>query len=116
MLGALPTSESTPPLYYVLAWIWSRMLGTDETGLRSLSAAIGTLTVLATYAGAQALVSRRSALFAAALVVVSPFLVWYSARLPSTRYPPGPYVQDRSPSRAAESAGEAFDPTAGARD
>ena len=78
MLGAVPTSESTPPLYYVLAWIWSRMLGTGETGLRSLSAVLGTLTVPATYAGAQALVSRRSALFAAALVAVSPFLVWYS--------------------------------------
>ncbi|MBA3736245.1 MAG: glycosyltransferase family 39 protein [Actinobacteria bacterium] len=78
MLGALPHSESTPPLYYVLAWIWSRMLGTGETGLRSLSAVLGTLTVPATYAAAQALVSRRSALFAAALVAVSPFLVWYS--------------------------------------
>lgn len=78
MLGALPTSESTPPLYYVLAWIWSRMFGTGETGLRSLSAVLGTLTVPATYAAAQALVSRRSALFAAALVAVSPFLVWYS--------------------------------------
>ncbi len=41
MLGALPTSESTPPLYYVLAWIWSRMFGTGETGLRSLSAVLG---------------------------------------------------------------------------
>jgi mannosyltransferase len=78
MLGALPRSESTPPLYYVLAWIWSRVFGTDETGLRSLSAVIGTLTVPATYAAAQALVTRRSALFAAALVAVSPFLVWYS--------------------------------------
>jgi mannosyltransferase len=78
MLGALPHSESTPPLYYVLAWIWSRMFGTGETGLRSLSASIGTLTVPATYAAAQALVSRRSALFAAALVAFSPFLVWYS--------------------------------------
>ena len=78
MLGALPHSESTPPLYYVLAWIWSRMVGTGETGLRSLSAVLGTLTVPATYAAALALVSRRSALFAAALVAVSPFLVWYS--------------------------------------
>lgn len=78
MLGALPHSESTPPLYYVLAWIWSRMLGTGETGLRSLSAVIGTLTVPATYAAGRAWVSRRSALVAAAFVAVSPFLIWYS--------------------------------------
>lgn len=78
MLGALPHSESTPPLYYMLAWIWSRMFGTGEAGLRSLSAVIGTVTVPATYAAAQALISRRSALVAAALVAVSPLLIWYS--------------------------------------
>jgi mannosyltransferase len=78
MLGALPHSESTPPLYYVLAWIWSQILGTGETGLRSLSAAIGTATVPATYAAGRQLVSPRSAFVAAALVAVSPFLVWYS--------------------------------------
>lgn len=78
MLGALPHSESTPPLYYVLAWIWSQILGTGEAGLRSLSAAIGTATVPVTYAAGRQLVSRRSAFVAAALVAVSPFLVWYS--------------------------------------
>jgi mannosyltransferase len=78
MLGTLPHTESTPPLYYMLAWIWSRMFGTGEIGLRSLSAAIGTATVPATFAAARAFVSRRSAVVAAALVAVSPFLVWYS--------------------------------------
>jgi mannosyltransferase len=78
MLDTLPHTESTPPLYYVLAWIWSRMLGTGEAGLRSLSAAIGTATVPATYAAARAFVSQRAALVAAALVAVSPLLVWYS--------------------------------------
>jgi mannosyltransferase len=78
MLGAVPHSESTPPLYYVLAWIWSRIFSTDEAGLRSLSAVIGTATVPATYAAARQLVSQRSAFVAAALVAVSPFLIWYS--------------------------------------
>ena len=27
MLGTLPDAESTPPLYYVLAWLWSRVAG-----------------------------------------------------------------------------------------
>jgi Dolichyl-phosphate-mannose-protein mannosyltransferase len=78
MLGAVPQSESTPPLYYVLAWIWSQIFGTDEAGLRSLSAALGTATVPATYAAGRQFVSRRSAFVAAALVAVSPLLVWYS--------------------------------------
>jgi len=35
LVGALPHSESTPPLYYVLAWCWSRLFGTGEAALRS---------------------------------------------------------------------------------
>jgi uncharacterized membrane protein len=45
MLHALPDSESTPPLYYVLAWLWTQLFGTGEAGLRSLSALLGTATV-----------------------------------------------------------------------
>src|SRR5919108_6438395 len=41
MFGALPGSESTPPLYYLLAWGWSRIFGTSEVGLRALSAVLG---------------------------------------------------------------------------
>ena len=44
MLSAIPDSESTPPLYYALAWCWSKLFGTGEWGLRSLSAVIGTAT------------------------------------------------------------------------
>jgi uncharacterized membrane protein len=78
MLRAIPGSESTPPLYYVLAWGWSRLFGTSDVGLRSLSAVFGTATVPAAYAAARVFVSRRTSLVAAALVAVSPFLVWYS--------------------------------------
>ena len=28
MLHALPHSESTPPLYYLLAWVWAQLFGT----------------------------------------------------------------------------------------
>ena len=41
MLRAIPDSESTPPLYYVLAWLWTQVCGTGEVGLRSLSALLG---------------------------------------------------------------------------
>jgi mannosyltransferase len=78
MLSGVAHSESTPPLYYVVAWAWSKLFGTSETGLRSLSAAVGTATVPVAFAAARTFVGRRSSLVASALVAVSPFLVWYS--------------------------------------
>ena len=44
-LSVVGHSERSPPLYYVLAWGWSKLFGTGEVGLRSLSALFGTLTV-----------------------------------------------------------------------
>ena len=34
-------NERSPPLYYLLAWLWSQLFGTGEVGLRSLSAVFG---------------------------------------------------------------------------
>jgi mannosyltransferase len=79
MLAAVPETESTPPLYYVLAWLWAKLFGTSEAGLRSLSAVIGTATVPVAWAAARELFeSHRAALIAAALVAVNPYFVWYS--------------------------------------
>jgi mannosyltransferase len=78
MLAAIPSTESTPPLYYVLAWGWSRIFGTGEVGLRALSAVLGTATISVAYAVACFFISRRAGSFAAVLVACSPLLVWYS--------------------------------------
>ena len=78
MLDGLTVTEKTPPLYYVLAWLWTRPFGTGEIGVRSLSALVGVLTVPAAFALARELISERAGLFAAALVAVNPLLVWYS--------------------------------------
>ena len=78
MLDGIPVTEKTPPLYYVLAWLWTRPFGTGEVGVRSLSALAGVLTVPAAFALARELVSERAGLIAAALVAVNPLLVWYS--------------------------------------
>lgn len=78
LVGALPQVESTPPLYYMVAWAWVRVFGRDEVGLRSLSALAGTATVPIAYHAAAALASRRTGLIAAALTAVNPLLVWYS--------------------------------------
>lgn len=78
-LSAIPGSESTPPLYYLLAWFWSRLFGTGEVGLRSLSALAGTASIAVVYLGAVALpLPRRAGAIAAAIVAVSPVLIWFS--------------------------------------
>jgi hypothetical protein len=78
MLGLIPQTESTPPLYYCLAWVWARVFGYGEVGLRSLSAVSGVLFVPVVYAAGARLVSRRAGLVACALAACSPLLIWYS--------------------------------------
>ncbi len=78
MLDVVSSSERSPPLYYLLAWPWSKAFGTGEVGLRSLSALIGCLTVPAAYLAARELSGARAGLAAAALVAFNPYLVWYS--------------------------------------
>jgi 4-amino-4-deoxy-L-arabinose transferase-like glycosyltransferase len=70
--------ESTPPLYYLLAWLWSHAFGVHEVGLRSLSALFGTATVPLAYLAGRELIGRRAGLAVAAIVAVEPMLVWYS--------------------------------------
>ena len=45
LLHAIPDSESSPPLYYLLAWLWTHVFGTGEVGLRSFSALVGTAAI-----------------------------------------------------------------------
>ena len=79
MFGLIPHSESTPPLYYSVAWVWSRVFGDTEAGLRSLSAVAGVLVVPVAYFTAERLLrSRRAALITAALTACNPLLIWYS--------------------------------------
>lgn len=77
-MNAVGFSESAPPLYYALAWIWTQLTGTGELGLRSLSALAGVATVPVAYLIGIELRGRRAGLMAAALVAVNPMLLWYS--------------------------------------
>jgi mannosyltransferase len=77
-MDAVGFSESAPPLYYALAWVWTQVTGTGEWGLRSLSALAGMATVPVAYLIGVELRGRRAGLVAAALVAVNPMLVWYS--------------------------------------
>jgi mannosyltransferase len=77
-MEAVGFSESAPPLYYALAWIWTQLTGTGEFGLRSLSAVAGVATVPVAYLLGTELRDRRTGIVAAALVAVNPMLLWYS--------------------------------------
>ena len=57
----VPHSESTPPLYYLLAWAWSKPFGAGEAWMRSLSALAGTASIAIVYLGAVALPLPRRA-------------------------------------------------------
>ena len=78
MLKGVRETESTPHLYYVLAWLWEKVVGDGEAALRSLSALFGIATVPVAYLAARELFRPLVALTAAALVAVNPWLVWYS--------------------------------------
>lgn len=77
-LREVSRTENTPPLWYVVAWADSRMLGTGEVALRLPSALAGIATVPVAWAIGRELADRRAAIVCAALVTFSPLFVWYS--------------------------------------
>jgi len=70
--------ETTPPLYYALAWLWQSVAGDGDASLRLISAAAGLATVPVAYALGARLASRRAGLIAAALTATSPLLLNFS--------------------------------------
>ncbi|MGH2853394.1 MAG: glycosyltransferase family 39 protein [Solirubrobacteraceae bacterium] len=77
MLSHLPSSESAPPLYYILVWAWTRLFGAGPLGFRSCSALVGVLTIPVVYAAGRR-ISTRTGLWAAALTAVNPAMYYYS--------------------------------------
>ncbi len=78
MLHEVRRSESTPPLYYILAWVWSKYFGFSEVGLRSLSALCGAITIPVAFLIGRELAGRRTGLLTMAMVALNPMLIWYS--------------------------------------
>ncbi len=77
-LRGVAHTENSPPLWYVLEWALTRMLGTGAFALRLLSAIAGSATVILAWAIGSELAGRRVAIATAALVAANPLLVWYS--------------------------------------
>jgi len=78
MIATVVTTETTPPGYFVLAWVWVRVFGSGEVELRLLSVLCGVALIPVAYLACKALFSRAAGLAAALLVAVNPFLIWYS--------------------------------------
>jgi 4-amino-4-deoxy-L-arabinose transferase-like glycosyltransferase len=78
LLATIPRTESTPPFYYILAWLWSRVFGSGAVAIRSLSASIGVVVIPVCYLAARQLLNRRAGAIAAVLAALSPALIWYS--------------------------------------
>jgi len=77
-LRSVAHTENTPPLWYVLEWGVTRVLGTGAVALRLLSALAGLATVPVAWLIGRELAGRRAAATTAALVAVNPLFVWYS--------------------------------------
>jgi mannosyltransferase len=74
-------TENTPPLWYVLEWGFTRVLGEGEIALRLLSALAGIATVPVAWAIGRELQGPptcRAGIVGAALVATCPLFVWYS--------------------------------------
>jgi len=82
-LHGIVKTENTPPLWYVLIWVWSRIFGSGVVALRFPSALAGVASVPVAWEIGRELAgrgpgSRRAAIVCAALVAVNPLFVWYS--------------------------------------
>ena len=78
MISTVVHVETSPPLYFVLIWLWGHVFGTGEVALRSVSTIAGIALIPVAYLCAKELVSRWAGVIAAALVALNPFMIWYS--------------------------------------
>lgn len=67
-----------PPLYYWLLHLWTGLFGDSEAGLRSLSAALGVLLVLAIAELGRRVFNNVTGLVAGLVAAMAPFQVYYS--------------------------------------
>ncbi|MGI8862913.1 MAG: glycosyltransferase family 39 protein [Solirubrobacteraceae bacterium] len=69
--------DLTPPLYFILAWLGTR-LGASPEALRSPALLAGVATIPLTYLLGLRTIGRRGAIIGALLVALSPFLIFYA--------------------------------------
>lgn len=70
--------SNTPPLYYLLLWMWTAVAGHSETALRFLSALSGTLFIVALLLLGRRIIGGRAALWSALVAALAPIQIYYS--------------------------------------
>ncbi len=76
---AVEATESTPPLFYVMTWLWVKLIGShSEVALRTVSLIAGVLTIPVAFLAVRRFVGTRIAVVTAWICAVSPLLVRFS--------------------------------------
>jgi 4-amino-4-deoxy-L-arabinose transferase-like glycosyltransferase len=78
LIQDLRQTDNHPPLYFVLLWGTTHVLGFSELGVHAPSIIAGTLLIPALFLTGRAMFDRRTGLIAAGLATVAPLAVWYS--------------------------------------
>jgi uncharacterized membrane protein len=78
LIQDLLKAKHNGPLFYLIMHGWFRLAGNSEFGVRYLSLCCGALAVPLIYRVGRRLVGKKASVLAAALVAISPYLVWYS--------------------------------------
>jgi mannosyltransferase len=76
--GVMLLISDTSPFYYVVTRLWAGLMGQSEFALRWLGAAAELVTIPVIYRLGRDMFGRAAGLWAAALLALSPFAVWYA--------------------------------------
>jgi 4-amino-4-deoxy-L-arabinose transferase-like glycosyltransferase len=71
--------ETSPPLFFVLAWATKGILGNPVQSIRLVSLATGTAAIPLTFLLGLMTVGRRAGLVGATCVALSPYMIFYSS-------------------------------------
>lgn len=71
--------ETTPPLFFILAWVTRGWLGNEAESIRLVSLVTGIAAIPLTFLLGLWTVGRRAALVGATCVAFSPFMIFYSS-------------------------------------
>lgn len=77
-IPGLLRQDGSPPLYYLLLGVWTRLVGDGEARTHALSLGFALLTIPCGFALARALFSERAAWFTAVIAALIPFLSYYA--------------------------------------
>ena len=79
VVRAVFLSDTSPPLYYLLLNVWTRIFGVSDIALRSLSIVFSLACLPLVFGIGRALGGERAATIAAGLFAIAPLSLYYSA-------------------------------------